>query len=55
MLKKVKLIDGDTVNVRARCSNSRCGLLMVSDIGDQTPSKEETTVHRNDVLNLNDL
>lgn len=44
MSKIVMLKNGKGVNVRARCANSKCGLLLLGNTDDFIPSKDEETI-----------
>ncbi|MCD4705595.1 hypothetical protein K8R61_00760 [bacterium] len=55
MSKTVKLKNGDSIDVRAKCANPKCGLLLLGITGNLTSSKNEETIRPEMISNQADL
>lgn len=53
MARKIRLKSGEEVNIRARCANTNCGLLLICN--NNPTENTERTVHPREVANLDDL
>jgi len=55
MPKEIELKSGEKVIVRARCSNPKCELLLISNNSDLVTSDKERTIHPSKATNQSDL